>query len=113
MIQTLLQKWAELEPDRCCREGNDYRLLDQGRYHYIPPHPTFSDYLALLQGALQDAIAFRGLRMQLENSLDGWNVVLLHPDEVGAPIRSLSKEAAIALLTTYVAWLEKNQEVKP
>ncbi|MBW4541686.1 MAG: hypothetical protein KME43_21440 [Myxacorys chilensis ATA2-1-KO14] len=112
MIQELLQKWAALEPSRCCRDGNDYRLLDDGRYHYIPPHPTFSDYLALLQHAVQAAISSRGSRMQLENSLDGWKVVLLHPDVVGAPILSLGKEAAIALLTAYVNWLEKNQEVR-
>lgn len=78
MIQKLLQRWSELEPDRCRadRFSGDYLVcIKDTALEWLMSYVSSSERkefdLSALQYGLQKSIVVHGLRIKLENASDG------------------------------------------
>lgn len=114
MLLELLQRWSELEPDRCSRRvlvGGLHVLVGAGHWAEILQSETdWKDYAAT-QVAVQKAIIAHGLRFSLMNASDGIHAALVQFESSTIQWRAQTKhdETAIALLTVYLQWLERQE----
>lgn len=109
-LQTLLWRWAELEPERCwlsdCRWWCYCTALSDGTNHHInaaAPEPT---QLFWLEFAIREAANARGLRIVLRQ-LD-----LVIPLWTGGTGRGVEADThpAVALLKAYLQTISYAQE---
>lgn len=111
-LQEGLNRWSELEPEWCkvlrSREGLtvfDVQIATIEVFHGANPGEE-EKLASIVQGAVQCAMENHNIGCILHRSgiSDDWEA------KVGAFLK-YHEEPAIALLTAYVTWLEKNQEV--
>jgi hypothetical protein len=124
----LLRKWAELEPDRCkivrSREALtvfELEITDIQVDHDFAPSETpkiaaiSSRYpQGVVLGAVISAIDDHPtLRFSLANASDGFHASIRSAEEnVPLAIDYRDDNAAIALLTAYLQWLEQSKEAQ-
>jgi len=113
----LLEKLSRLDPKICDRykdgfslncysaSGNVWMtvlLHFEDLLYELPPKS-----LACMQSALQQAIAaYPSLHYRLQNSSDGIHASVWNAEDEEITFDSVDGEAAIALLSAYVLWLE-------
>ena len=113
----LLEKLARLDPKICNRREDGYSVncysasgelwmsvcLDFDDLQYgLSPKP-----LAYIAAALQQAISdYPDLCYQLKRSDDGVHASIWNAEDKEIPVERVDEEAAIALLSAYVAWLQ-------
>ena len=110
----LLQKWSELEPDRCTVGVIDdcvQVFLGKNGWRIFHLNEVLSE--AVVQVAVQEAILSHGLPFRLENYGSGYVALLLHPDTFDVQYQANYAKAAIALLEAYLQWLEHERGVDP
>lgn len=105
------EQWAELEPDNCriFPSGDVVVFLseDLQTVYDVNCTPSFSGpERAVLQAAVQEAIAAHGWLYKIENATDGQHYIqILKPgDNTSFPCQQT--EAAIALFRAYLAALK-------
>ena len=124
MIAELLKRWSQMEPLRCRTYGG----LDGSAMYEVSVTigqrsgwvaiGSFKDIesmtgLAVLQYALQQAVAAHDFRLRLENPVDGWeSIVFTIYDSVQFSPYQQEDEPAIAVLMSYVSCLESLKEAR-
>ena len=125
MIAELLNRWARVEPLRCrsyqddlyCSVMFEVLLTIKQKIRWVAIG-SFTDIesmtgLAVLQYALQQAVAAHNFRLRLENSVDGWeSIVFTIDDSVQFSPYQQENEPAIAVLMSYVSCLESLKEAR-
>lgn len=120
MIRDLLQKWAELEPDRCELHVGSAQLLK------VFPHPWVINFSAIeielslydvptLLIAVMNAIVNRGGCYGLENAKDPdqQTYARIANPQSGTYAAASDENCAIALLKAYLQWLEVEVKAPP
>ena len=114
-LQNLLERWAELEPKWCKKNGSNVFWSRSGQTDYlcgIVPEKVDSYGWAKLQRMIQEAIVTHGLRLTLvyEPSEEKWRCRLFCTTDMnfreGMWFNGDDGEATIAVLTAYLQWLE-------
>ena len=113
----LLEKLSRLDPKICDRYKDGFRLNCYSKsgnvwmtvlLHFEDlPYELPPKSLACMRSALQQAIAdYPSLHYQLQNSSDGVRASVWNAEDEEITFDSVDGEAAIALLSAYVLWLE-------
>ena len=113
----LLEKLSRLDPKICDRYKDGYNVncysASGDRWTTVClylddlPYGLSPKSLAYIAAALQQAIAnYPNLRYQLQSSDDGIHASVWNDEDKEIPVERVDKEAAIALLMSYVLWLE-------
>lgn len=113
-MKELLQRWSELESDRCYSVDEEDLLfelrtgpIDEDWATICVKGSRWRDF-AFLGAGVKQAIDDRNLRVKIENASDGWYVTLTTADDpaIDCLTSHHDAECSIALLKAYVAWLE-------
>ncbi len=120
-VENLVRLWSELEPDKCIvQEDGDITVMWYG-YFNIAAHSLNSGLdpwdIAIIQGAVQDAIRARGWIYRLALQRDGETGEFMNYATVAVDEFDVSRnghhaqrfEALEALLTAYLKALEVQQ----
>ena len=113
----LLEKLSRLDPKICDRYKDGYnincysasgdRWMTVCLFFESFPYELTPKPLAYITAALQQSIAaYPNLRYQLQNSSDGVHASIWSTDDEEITFDSVDRDAAIALLSVYVLWLE-------
>jgi len=127
MIAELLKRWSELEPLRCRTyqgglDGSvmyEVSMTIEQRSGWVAigsfKHIKSMTGLAVLQYALQQAIAAHNFRLRLENPVGVWESFVFTIDDRGmvklSPYQQ-GDEPAISVLMSYVSCLESLKEAR-
>jgi len=113
----LLEKLSRLDPKICDRRKDGYTIdcySDSGDLWMSVrldlddlPYGLSTKPLAYITAALQQAIAnYPGLQYRLQSAGDGVHAFVWNAEEGEIAVEKVDAEAAIALLSAYVTWLE-------
>lgn len=121
-MKELLQRWAELEPERCRIPGNSSTAEDQEVFIDEAGHQIWNAQSGLERGlvqiAVQEAIAARGWTIRVESLYHAMDDSYIYDSIVfasngGFNWRSFGEESTMAaesLLSAYLKALEKAKE---
>ncbi|HEY9697065.1 MAG TPA: hypothetical protein V6D10_07365 [Trichocoleus sp.] len=107
----LLNQWSQLEPERCKQRNTTFDFFDgtDDSPAADMADPELLDFnFGIVQRQVQKAIVTRKLFYRLESTREGHHYATLRDLDSGCHASGNAAEPALALLQTYVQWLEKS-----